>query len=115
MQKTVTRYERAAACGERIRKHRKQKGWSLKYLAAMSGFGFAYLANIEKGYINIPIETLMTIADALGVCTTSLLIDGGHEESRRADIPEWARIRLIHTKHQLAALSQDLDELLVHG
>ena len=46
-----------------------------KKLALQSGLEQAYLSKIERGKINIKIDTLVNIADALGTSVDKLLLD----------------------------------------
>jgi transcriptional regulator with XRE-family HTH domain len=38
-----------ALIGERVRKHRRQKGWSQEQLGAMIGFSQSKISKIERG------------------------------------------------------------------
>lgn len=65
--KTRTRYESAAACGAVIRAMRRERKLSLKSLAKTIGIPYQYLSRIERGEVNIPVETLAIIAQSLKV------------------------------------------------
>lgn len=55
-------------------KIRKQKGWSQEKLAAESGISYNTLIKIERGGIENPkIETVIKLADALGVSIDKLV------------------------------------------
>lgn len=59
--------------GERIKKTRKDKGWSQKDLAAKLGISHALVSQYERGERNPKIDTLHKIADALGVPLNDLV------------------------------------------
>ena len=60
-------YEYSAQCGARIAAVRKQRGLTLKALAAKVGFSQQMMSKIERGETNIPTESLVLIAQALDV------------------------------------------------
>jgi transcriptional regulator with XRE-family HTH domain len=53
--------------GERVRRHRTDRGWTLDELAGRSGVSRRMLISIEHGAGNPSIATLLRISDALGV------------------------------------------------
>lgn len=65
--------------GEKLRKHRQEKGYSLDDLARLSGSSKSYLWELENRDARKPsAEKLATIADVLGV-TTDYLLDENAE------------------------------------
>lgn len=78
------------AIGDRIRKLRIGKEWSLDKLADITGLSKSYLSQIENCEKNPPIGTLTKIAYGLSVDTVYLITG----ENRRALEP----IRLSHVK-----------------
>lgn len=54
-------YDRAAV-GLRLRKCRKQEGWSRCYVAEKIGIVEKYYADIERGTCGMSIETMMALA-----------------------------------------------------
>lgn len=52
--------------GEKIKRRRLEKGWSLKDLSAKSGISAAAIHKIESNGITPTITTMMKISDALG-------------------------------------------------
>jgi len=56
--------------GDNIRNYREQRGFTQEKLAELSNISEKHLSKIERGKINIKIDTLVNIADALG---TSLI------------------------------------------
>ena len=55
-------------------KLRKQKGWSQEKLAVESGISYNTIIKIERGGIKNPkIETVIKLADALGVSIDGLV------------------------------------------
>ena len=55
--------------GDNIRNYREQRGFTQEKLAEK------HLSKIERGKINIKIDTLVNIADALGTSVDKLLLD----------------------------------------
>jgi transcriptional regulator with XRE-family HTH domain len=53
--------------GERVRRHRAERGWTLDELADRSGVSRRMVITIEHGEGNPSIATLLRISDALGV------------------------------------------------
>jgi transcriptional regulator with XRE-family HTH domain len=53
--------------GDRVRRHRSMRGWTLEELAQRSGVSRRMLISIEHGEGNPSIATLLRISDALGV------------------------------------------------
>lgn len=57
-----------------LAKLRKQKGWSQEKLAVESGISYNTIIKIERGGIENPkIETVIKLADALGVSIDELV------------------------------------------
>jgi len=54
--------------GELIAAHRKEKGWSIRKLEALSGISNALISQIETGHVKDPgFRTAVKICDALGI------------------------------------------------
>lgn len=60
--------------GERVRKYRRQKGWSQDQLGAMVGFSQSKISKIERGDWD-SLSDLRLIAKALGVKIEELVKD----------------------------------------
>jgi XRE family aerobic/anaerobic benzoate catabolism transcriptional regulator len=72
--------------GERIRARRQRAQWKLKDLAKETGLSVPYLSDLERDQgANPTLETLRTIATALGCDLTELLADGGGQPGN--DVP----------------------------
>lgn len=56
-----------------LTKIRKNKGFSIRQLAAASGLEFSQLQRIEKGKVNFAFTTLNSIASGLGLTLEELL------------------------------------------
>lgn len=88
------------AIARRIRKRRKQNGWTLSDIAKVTGLSKGHLSQIENGERVPPISTLTKIAFALGTHITAL-ISG---ESATADISPISvgkvemRLPVVHTE-----------------
>lgn len=61
--------------GRRLREERQKGGWTLEDLAAEAQMNWSYIAQIERGERNLPIDTMSLLAQALGVSLVSLLIE----------------------------------------
>lgn len=53
--------------GRMIKEAREAKGWTLRYLAKLTGIAFNHIGRIEQGKYNVTLDTLALIADALGM------------------------------------------------
>ena len=65
----------ARLIGERVRRLREQRGWSLSSLAVRAGLGKATLSQIESGQRNPTLETLYAIAAQLQIGLSELLTE----------------------------------------
>ena len=61
--------------GDNIRNYREQRGFTQEKLAELSNISDKHLSKIERGKINIKIDTLVNIATALGISLDKLLVD----------------------------------------
>jgi transcriptional regulator with XRE-family HTH domain len=59
--------------GATVRALRRKKGWSQDVFADRTGLHRAHIGEIERGESNVTIQTLKTLADALGVRIVDLL------------------------------------------
>ena len=73
MGKLSPRYRNAERIGAHIRAHRRARKWSATVLGQRAGFSQQLISQVERGAINTPIETLMRIADVLGVSLDEIL------------------------------------------
>lgn len=69
--------------GDRIRKYRRQKGWSQEQLGAMVGFSQSKISKIECGDWD-SLSDLRLIARALGVKLKELIDDGDDSDEKEA-------------------------------
>lgn len=53
--------------GRQIKEARETKGWTLRYLAKLTGIAFNHIGRIEQGKYNVTIDTLAVLSDALGL------------------------------------------------
>lgn len=67
--------ERLTTIGQRIRELREAKGMLQTQLADRSGITRQYMSQIEKDGVNLPLNTFVRIAGALGVDANSILLD----------------------------------------
>lgn len=77
--------------GERIRKIRQDRGFSLSELADTAEVAKSYLSNVERGIQSNPsISFLQKVSDALNV-SINLLLYGDRPSDSNLD-PEWASL-----------------------
>lgn len=62
-----------ASTGERIRKIREKRGWTLDVLADESGISKGFLSDVENNKRDISSQNLLRIANALGASVDYLL------------------------------------------
>lgn len=63
-----------ARLGNNVLRYRSAKAWSQQTLAGEADLSLRYLAGVERGEENPSLETIVAIADALGV-SPALLFD----------------------------------------
>ena len=59
--------------GRKLRKLRRQKGWTQSYMAEHTGIGRAHISNLETGKKEVGLRTLEILADSFGVSVPKLL------------------------------------------
>lgn len=65
--------------GEKLRKLRKEKGYSIRKLSELSGVAHSYLSQVETGKRGIPkVETLEKIATGFNIPSIDLLVQAGY-------------------------------------
>ncbi|WP_010676446.1 helix-turn-helix domain-containing protein [Bacillus timonensis] len=65
--------------GEKLRKLRKEKGFSIRKLSELSGVAHSYLSQVETGKRGIPkVETLEKIATGLNIPSIDLIKATGY-------------------------------------
>lgn len=64
-----------SAIGQRIRHHRKQKGYTQQMLAELSELEPSNISHIERGATKLGLPTMVKIANALEVSVDTLLCD----------------------------------------
>lgn len=62
-----------AGLGRRARQLRRQRGWTLRELAARSGLSPRFLVQVEGGHGNISVRNLASLSLALGTTPSALL------------------------------------------
>jgi transcriptional regulator with XRE-family HTH domain len=61
------------ALGQRIKNLRIKKAWSQKLLAELSGINLRYIAQIERGELDVRLSTLMAIAEVFHTPVSQLI------------------------------------------
>lgn len=59
--------------GQRIRKLREQRGWSQEEFAAICGHNRSYMGRIERGELNLTLESLHKVGKGLEMTVAALL------------------------------------------
>lgn len=67
---------------EHIKALRREKGWSQEHLAEHASMQRSYLADLELGYRNPSVRTLVKLANALGISVPSLFEEVSDQKRR---------------------------------
>ena len=59
--------------GERIRKLRDHRGWSQEEFAAVCGVNRSYMGRIERGELNLTLDSLEKVGKGLGMSVSALM------------------------------------------
>lgn len=59
--------------GKRIRKLRDQRGWSQEEFADICGVNRSYMGRIERGELNLTMDSLQKVSKGLGRSVSELL------------------------------------------
>jgi len=59
--------------GRKLRKLRRQKGWTQSYMAEHTGIGRAHISNLETGKKEVGLRTLEILAMSMGMSLPQLL------------------------------------------
>ncbi len=59
--------------GERVELLRKRRGWDVNQLADAAGLGHGTIIRIESGSVSPSLDTIVSVADALGISASELL------------------------------------------
>lgn len=58
--------------GQNVRYHRTAKGWTQEKLAARSKVDQGYIGTLERGTVNVSVDTLVKLAKVLDVTVSEL-------------------------------------------
>lgn len=61
--------------GQKIRAYRKKAGLSQEALAEKASLSYKYLGEVERGYVNVSLDSLMRIAKALKLKLSDLVCE----------------------------------------
>jgi transcriptional regulator with XRE-family HTH domain len=89
----------------KLRELRTKNNLTLKELSAKSGISVSFISDIENGRRNPSIETLKTLADALGVSADEFLKDSSNNTKSENTKPEL-------NKKDLKDISKDVDSIM---
>lgn len=59
--------------GKRIRKLRDERGWSQEEFADICGINRSYMGRIERGELNLTLDSLQKVSKGLGRSVSALL------------------------------------------
>jgi len=59
--------------GKRIRKLRSQRGWSQEEFADICALNRSYMGRIERGELNLTLDSLQKLGKGLGLSVSALL------------------------------------------
>ena len=59
--------------GKKLRKYRQRRGWSQEKLAEKADLSYKYVGEVERGCVNISLDSLVRLAKALGVRLRDLM------------------------------------------
>ena len=62
------------ALGNRIRTLRNQKGWTLDHLGQITGLNSKHIGEIERGQVNVTLESLQSLSDGLNTSVAELFL-----------------------------------------
>jgi len=96
----------AEVVSERVRSLRERKGWSQLELAQQSGLSVSVLSEIESGWNKPCLDTLVALAESLGVPLNTFLFAD--------DNPLEDRLRLIETTENISALQTWLERCRIY-
>ena len=91
MEQNGPNYDKAAV-GQRIRDQRKRLGISRSEMAEHIGRAEKYYADIERGYCGMSVETMICIADTLGLSLDYLILGKGEGK----EVPKEAKSILVY-------------------
>jgi transcriptional regulator with XRE-family HTH domain len=69
----------SVSIGEKVKEHRQEKKMTIKQLSEESGLSIGYLSQFERGLSAIAIDSLESVAKALGISVTSLVSESSME------------------------------------
>jgi len=85
---------------QRLRKLRKQKNLSQTELGQLAGLHYTHIGRFERGASRPSGDTLMRLADALGV-TSDYLLDGATHEAAKARFEDRELLKQFQEVEQL--------------
>ena len=96
--------------GERLRRLRKEAGWTLQDLARRSGVSLSTLSKIENAQVAPTFDTLVKAAHGLGIGFETLLADsdsGGKADWRPTDRdPRAGRLQIFNSDVRVSCSRQ---------
>jgi transcriptional regulator with XRE-family HTH domain len=106
----VNRSEVSARIGHVARRIREELDLTLANVAQHAGISPGMLSRLETGHVNPSLETIVALAEALGVRPALLLQEVGEYEGEVQHVPEGQGLEVVrrgtkrgHTYHLLAA------------
>ena len=107
---TLERQKLSQEIGQRIRRLRKERGFSLETLALKCDMNAAFLGRIERGLRCPTVYTLKRISSGLGVELVELLIDEKTAGQYEASVQHFSRMVSNLTPQQIEKILRILDD-----
>jgi transcriptional regulator with XRE-family HTH domain len=115
--RSPSKSERAAAgLGDRIKRIRQSKRWTLERLSEASGLSISALSKIENDQVSTSFDTLVKIAHGLGLPAAELFESPDPTGGQQADGPRVYSARRVFTRRgQGEPFSSDYYDYEVHS
>ena len=68
--------------GHVVRRLRQNSGLSQERFAAQAGFDRTYIGKVERGEVNVTIDTLARLAQSLGVTVSAIILEAEQPRHR---------------------------------
>ena len=94
--------------GERIKKLRKEKGWSLKKLGENAGLQGRLIGQYESNNVAPTANSIIKLAKAFNVSTDYLLIDNNNDNTRLPSIHDNKLIELFEKLNNMNSRDKEV-------
>ena len=76
----------SARAGRMIRRLRRMRGWSLEQLAERADASAKHVGSVERGEVNVGIDTLASLARVLSVNLSDLVAEPAGRQTARSSV-----------------------------